>query len=280
MVSASRKFMQSCLIVIGLFILALGLRSARKGAVRKAGALVFLAASFLALFYLTDCVGWGIAGVAIWFFLPWVELLTRIRRMRLPMENRLRQREVPDPAFFPNAVEAASAMEEAGFEHVDDCGWEWGGMKQFFRLFWHPEERAVSAVCLCEQGDVAFAFISITSRDKAGRILRTTNFPFSPTLKCPGNMRWNHVPCERNCFHQILQDHHEFLRRMNIEADSLRMPDPDEIEESIETEMKTQIRHNLEAGIIRETGDGHFEYSFRGLLFLWGQFVKDMVRLC
>ena len=35
------------------------------------------------------------------------------------------------------------------------------------------------------------------------------------------------------------------------------------------------IRH-----IIRETGDGHFEYSFRGLLFLWGQFVKDMVRLC
>ena len=71
-----------------------------------------------------------------------------------------------------------------------------------------------------------------------------------------------------------------FLRKLKIEPDSLRVPDPEEIESSIEAEMNSQIRHNLEAGIIRETGDGHFEYTFRGLLFLWGQFVKDMVRLC
>jgi hypothetical protein len=93
-------------------------------------------------------------------------------------------------------------------------------------------------------------------------------------------MRWNHVPCERNCFHQILRDHHGFLRKRKVAAESLRMPDPDEIEAAIEAEMKTQVRHNLDAGIIRETGDGYFVYSFRGLLFLWGQFVKDMVRLC
>ena len=273
--------MRSCLIVVGLFVLAIALRSARKALVRKLGALVFLAASFMAFFYLSSGCWWvGLIGVGLWFFLPWVELLTRIRRMRLPMENRLKQKEVPDPTIFPNAVEAAGAMEDAGFDHVDDCGWEWGGMKQFFRLFWHPEERAVGAVCLCEQGEVAFAFISVTSRDKTGRVWRTTNFPFSATLKCPPQMKWNHVPCERACFHQILKDHHEFLRRSNVDPDTLLMPDPDEIEDSIETEMQTQIRHNLKAGIIRETGDGHFEYSFRGLLFLWGQFVKDMVRLC
>jgi len=272
--------MRACLIVLGLFVLAIALRSARRAMWRKLGALVFLVASFMAFFYMTGHWWGGLIGVVIWFFLPWVELLTRIRRMRLPMENRLRSKTPPDPSFFPNAVEAAAAMEEAGFEHVDDCGWEWGGMKQYFRLFWHPEERAVSAVCLCEQGDVAFAFISVTSRDKAGRLWRTTNFPFSATLKCPPQMRWNHVPCERNCFHQILGDHHAFLRKLKIEPDSLRVPDPEEIESAIEAEMKSQIRHNLEAGIIRETGDGHFEYTFRGLLFLWGQFVKDMVRLC
>jgi hypothetical protein len=272
--------MRSCLIVLGLFVLAIGLRSARRAAWRKIGALVFLAASFMAFYFMTGGIAGGLIGVALWFFLPWVELLTRIRRMRLPVENRLRSRELPDPSFFPNAVEAAGAMEEAGFEHVDDCGWMWGGMTQHFRLFWHPEERAVSAVCLCEQGEVAFAFISITSRDHAGRLWRTTNYPFSPTLKCPPHMRWNHVPCERNCFHQILRDHQDFLRRAKVAPETLRIPDPDEIEESIEAEMKCQVRHNLDAGIIRETGDGHFEYSFRGLLFLWGQFVKDMVRLC
>ena len=135
--------MRSCLIVIGLFVLAIGLRSSRKAVVRKLGALVFLGASFMAFYYLSGFWWLGVVGVAMWFFLPWVELLTRIRRMRLPMDNRLKQKELPDPSFFPNAVEAAGAMEEAGFEHVDDCGWDWGGMKQFFRLFWHPEERAV-----------------------------------------------------------------------------------------------------------------------------------------
>ena len=128
--------MQSCLIVLGLFVLAIALRSARKALWRKLGALVFLVASFMAFFYMTGSWWGGLIGVVMWFFLPWVELLTRIRRMRLPMENRLRSRNAPDPSFFPNAVEAAAAMEEAGFEHVDDCGWEWGGMKQHFRLFW------------------------------------------------------------------------------------------------------------------------------------------------
>jgi hypothetical protein len=153
-------------------------------------------------------------------------------------------------------------------------------MRQFFRLFWNPEERAVAAVCLCEQSDVAFAFVSITSHDAAGRIWRTTNFPFAPTLRCPPDIRWNHVPCGRNCFHQILSDHQAYLQRLGIPTHQLRIPDPEEIEQTIEAEMKKQVEHNLATGIIRLTGDGHFQYSKRGLVFLWGQFIKDMVRFC
>lgn len=272
--------MRESLIVIGVLLLALGLRSARGRLLRKAGAFTFLVASFLLFFYLAESVVAGCLGATLWFFLPWVELLTRIRRMRLPLENRLGHRPIPDPAFFPNASEAAAAMEEEGFEHVSDCGWEWDGMRQFFRLFWHPEERAVAAVCLCEQSDVAFAFISITSHDDRGGLWRTTNFPFAPTLRRPPDVRWNHVPCGRNCFHQILRDHRDYLGRNRIDTGGLRVPDPEEIEQSIELEMRRQVEHNLAAGIIRLTGDGHFRYSKRGLLFLWGQFIKDMVRFC
>jgi hypothetical protein len=239
-----------------------------------------LAASFCLFYFISGRLEGGLIGAALWFFLPWIELLTRVRGMRLPLNNRLRHREIPNPSFFPNATEAAAAMEEEGFEHVSDCGWEWAGMKQFFRLFWHPEERAVAAVCLCEQSNVAFAFISITSHDGQGKIWRTTNFPFAPTLKCPPNVRWNHVPCERSCFHQILKDHQDYLRRVKIPTQDLRMPDPEELENEVESEMRKQVQHNLEAGIIELTGDGHFQYSRRGLFFLWGQFVKDMIRLC
>lgn len=272
--------MRETLIVTGLIVLALGLRTARTTCLRKLGALTFLGASFCLFYFLTDSLWAGLLGVLLWLFLPWIELLTRIRRMRLPVENRLTHRRLPNPSFFPNATEAAAAMEEAGFEHVSDCGWEWDGMHQFFRLFWHPEERAVAAVCLCEQSDVAFAFISITSYDRDGRIWRTTNFPFAPTLRYPPGVRWNHVPCSRNCFHHILRDHQSYLHRAKVPADRLLIPDPEKIIESIEEEMRRQLQHNQSTGIIRFTGDGHFQYSSRGLLFLWGQFIKDMVRFC
>ena len=272
--------MREIFLVIGLFVLAFALRSARTNCLRKLGALTFLGASFALLYFLTGHWCGGVLGVGLWFMLPWVELLTRIRPMRLPLDNRLSHQRVPNPSFFPNATKAAAGMEEAGFEHATDCGWEWAGMQQYFRLYWHPEERAVAAVCLCEHDEVAFAFVSITSQGADGNLWRTTNFPFSPTLRCSPEVKWNHIPCGRSCFHQILSDHRKYLRRMKIPVEQLRMPDPDRIEGTIELEMRRQVDENLAAGLIELTGDGNFQYSRRGLLFLWGQFVKDMVRLC
>lgn len=272
--------MREVLFVFGLVVLAAALRCCRHFAARKLGAFTFLVASFFALYFIFDSLVAGVIGAAAWFFLPWIELLTRIRRLRLPVENRLRYRNPPEDSFFPNAAEAVDAMEEEGFENAANSGWEWAGMRQYFRIFWNPEKKAVATVCLCEQEEVAFAFISISSKDARGRIFRTTNFPFSPTLKCGPEIVWNHVPCERNCFHQILQDHHHFLGKRRVLEDDLRIPDPDEVEDEIESEMKRQIDHNLTKGIIRLTGDGHFRYSFKGLVFLWRQFIKDMVRLC
>ena len=272
--------MRETLIVVGLFFLAVALRSARWAFLRKFGALMFLIATFWLGYFLSGSKIGGMIAVACWFFLPWFELLTHIRRLRLPLNNRLQHRRVPNPAFFPNALEASAAMEAEGFEHVSDCGWKWAGMQQFFRFYWHPEERAISAICLCEQSDVAFAFISVTSQDSEGRTWRTTNFPFSLTLQCSPQIRWNYVPCEQNCFHRILRNHREFLERNNVSAELLRVPDPEDVEDSLEREMHHQVEYNLASGIIRLTGDGHFRYSKRGLFFLWGQFVKDMVRLC
>jgi len=272
--------MREILIVLGLFVMAMALRSSRNNFGRKVGAVVFLGASFCFFYFISGNVFTGIAGASLWFFLPWIELLTHVRRLRMPLNNRLRHSALPNPSFFPNAIEAATGMEEAGFEHVSDCGWEWSGMKQHFRLFWHPEERAIATVCLCEQEDVAFAFVSVTSKDSAGKTWRTTNFPFAPTLRCAPSLHWNHVPCEKSCFHQILQDHQRYLSRMKVQTAELLIPDPEELEDGIESEMRSQVDHNLKTGIIRLTGDGNFQYSKRGLLFLWMQFIKDMIRLC
>ncbi len=272
--------MRELLIILGLGTLAAALRSSRSRLMRKLGALTILVATFFLAYFLTGKVLAGFVGVFAWALLPWIELLTRIRRLRMPVDNRLKHKALPNPTFFPNAAEAAAAMAEEGFEHVTDCCWQWDGMSQHFRLYWNPEQRAIASICLCEQVDVAFAFISVTSRDEKGHIWRTTNFPFAPTLRRPPGVKWNHLPCRENCFHHILKNHRQYLNCKGVVHDQLSIPDPELAESDIESEMRAQIDHNLKSGIIRLTKDGHFEYSKRGLFFLWLQFLKDMVRFC
>ncbi len=272
--------MREALVVVGLLVLAFALRSCKGNLLKKLGAITLLGASFSLFYFVSGNLIVGFLGASIWLLLPWIELLTTVRHLRMPLENNLGHAPMPNPAFFPNAAEATATIEDAGFDHVSDCSWEWSGMKQHFRLFWHPEERAVASVCLCEQEDVAFAFLSITSKDTSGNTWRTTNFPFAPTLRCLPNLKWNQVPCEKSCFLQILEDHRQFLEKKKTMISDLLLPDPEMIEAQIEAEMRAQVEHNLDSGIIRLTYDGNFKYSTKGLIFLWGQSIRDMIRLC
>ena len=72
--------MRETLIVIGLVVLAVALRSARGNCIRKVGAITFLFASFCLFYFISSSLLIGCIGALLWFFLPWVELLTRIRR--------------------------------------------------------------------------------------------------------------------------------------------------------------------------------------------------------
>lgn len=272
--------MREFLIIIGLTVFAIALRACKAQPMRKLGAFLLVGVSFLALYFLTDSIFGGVLAIAFWILLPWFELLTRVRKLRLPVENRLLSGSPPRDSFFPHACEAVSTIEEEGFEHVGDSGWDWAGMHQHFRNFWHPEECAIASVCLCQQENVAFAFISVTTRDKNGNIWRTTNFPFSPSLKVAPGVNWKHLPCEQKCFRQILHGHREFVKRQGLDHQDLLMPDPESIDQQIEKEMKEQIAHNLENGLIEYADQESFRYSWRGLIFLWRQLLKDMIRLC
>ncbi|PAW59959.1 MAG: hypothetical protein B9S37_11620 [Verrucomicrobiia bacterium Tous-C3TDCM] len=89
-----------------------------------------------------------------------------------------------------------------------------------------------------------------------------------------------HVPCTRNCFRQIWSNHCEHLQKYSVPTSELMEMDPEHLDDWIEQEMQKMIEHNLDRGIIEFAGDGSFCYSTRGLFYLWGQFIKDMVRFC
>lgn len=266
------------LTVFGLLIAAIALKTFKQAAIRKAGAVLILGASYLAGLFLTDSHLGGAAGVMMWFVLPLFPLLTRVRRMRLPVEKTLERCPPPTANQFPMLNDFTEEIEKEEFEYVADKGWEWDDSKQYFRIFYHEEEKQQAVICLNVQEEMSFAFVSIVCRTRYGQTYRTWNYPFSYTMKTAPGVAMNTVP-NVDSFEGLMKSHREFLVSNQVNPDEILVEDEKSFQQAMEEEIRLQVRHNLDRGLIALAGEGTFRYSWRGLFFLWGQFVKDMVKL-
>ncbi|MEM9017947.1 MAG: hypothetical protein AAGC68_13115, partial [Verrucomicrobiota bacterium] len=215
----------------------------------------------------------------IWFLLPWVELLTRIRQLRLPVHKTLENQPPPGTSRFPALLELTDEIEEENFDYVSDTGWDWDEMNQFYRLFYHEGTREQGAICLTEQEGISWAMLSVTTRHREGTTYRTTNLPFSNPMKSSPDVIDRRFP-RAETFADLLESHREWMRELGHREEDFVAEDPEALPRLIETETGRQIKHNLEVGLIRLAEQaGTFRYSWRGLFYLYFQLVKDMVKM-
>src|SRR2546422_6518990 len=205
------------LLTLGVAVLSVGLRTFHNSYAQKAGALGILAATFLGFYFATNNWVWGLIAAVAWFFLPWVEILTRIRALRLPKEKQLRPKSPPSSDTFPTLNEITREIENEGFVHVNDAGWDWEDYRQFFRLFYKAEDRAQATICLNEQHDLSFYYLRISSRAGSGIIWTTWNYPLSYGLKLTPQFRINRQRPDQS-FWQLYQSHREFLKSHSVET--------------------------------------------------------------
>ena len=264
-------------LTLGVAVLSVALRSFQSSFAQKAGALGILAASFLLVYFITGSWLLGLAGGLSWLFLPWLEILTRIRALRLPKEKQLRPKSPPNADVFPTLSDITHEIENEGFVHLNDAGWDWEDYRQFFRLFYKDEDRAQATICLNEQHDLSFYYLRISSRAK-GVIWTTWNYPLSYGLKLTPQFRINRQRPDQS-FWQLYQSHRQFLRDNSIDVVALDAMDEDRIEHEIENDLRDQIAHNIDKGVLKSTKDGEVKYSWRGMVYLWCQFLIDLVRL-
>jgi hypothetical protein len=265
-------------LILGVAVLSVALRSFQSAFSQKAGALGILLASYLLVYFITNSHVLGALAAASWFFLPWVEILTRIRTLRLPREKQLRPKNAPSADTFPNLSEITREIENEGFVHVNDAGWDWEDYRQFFRMFYKTEDRAQATICLNEQHDLSFYYLRISSRAKSGIIWTTWNYPLSYGLKLTPHFRINRQRPDQS-FWQLYQSHREFLRRNRVETAAIDSLDEERIEKEMENDLREQIAHNIKMGVLKPTPAGDVKYSWRGMLYLWCQFLLDLVRL-
>ena len=266
-------------IVLGVWLVGHALRTFTNPLLRKLGALLYLVATWLAGFYLSGG-SWagGAVAVSVWFLLPWLDIVLRVRGMRLPMQKQLAYRPPPSRDEFPPLREVSAAFEEAGFEQVEDTGWDAGEVRQFLRLFYLPAQRIQGAISFNQQHGVGFGFLSCTTRTRDGRVFITTDNPYSnlpqPPDVCVFSVRGVSTVA------QLLEEHIALLETHDVKLESdVEEIDPDSLPALLSAELQQQIRHNLRTGLITDAGEGKFRYSWRGCFYLWCRVLRDMVRL-
>jgi hypothetical protein len=263
------------LIVVGVGVLSAGLRSFHHPALFRAGTFGFVTTSFLAGWLIGGNVWTGLGFASTWFLLPWLEILTRVRKMRLPLDRRLETCAPPSRATFPAFPELSEEIEAGGFEYVEDVSWVHRDTRQFYRLFESGDRMTGGAICLVEQSEFSFYFIALRSRTSDGRVLVTWNYPFSYGLHPAPGTTVNRAGGETSIA-EMIRLHGVFLERESgeglcrLEGSSLRS--------DIQNDLRGQLDHNLACGILKNTGDSTIGYTVRGMFFLWFQFLRDFVR--
>ncbi len=270
--------LHSTLIILAVAVFSLALRSFQSAWMQKLGALGILATSFLIGWLYSGYLGIGILCAASWLLLPWLEILTRVRKLRLPLEKNLRHRTPPSRDTFPALDELTGEVEEEGFEHVQDAGWDWDDYRQFFRIFYKETARTQTSICLVEQNELAFFFMSLSSRAKDGTVWTTWNYPFSYSMKLVPQLRINRMRADQT-FLQLHEAHRDYLLENRVALEQLQPLDPAEIPVEIQQDLRAQILHNLAMGVLLKTDEGQIRYSWRGMFFIWFQFLRDLVRL-
>jgi hypothetical protein len=265
-------------LTLGVLVLSVALRSYQTSFSQKAGAIGILISTFLAVYFISGSWVLGTMAALAWLFLPWLEILTRIRALRLPQEKSLRPKSPPSVDVFPTLDEITREIENEGFIHINDAGWDWEDYRQFFRLFYKDEDRAQATICLNEQNDLSFYYLRISSRARDGIIWTTWNYPLSYGLKLTPRFRINRQRPDQS-FWQLYQSHREFLRLNAVETKVIDAMDEDRIQLEVENDLRDQIAHNIKQGVLKSTANGEVKYSFRGMIYLWCQFLLDLVRL-
>jgi hypothetical protein len=270
--------MSDFLLVGGVLLLSMALRTTSSVILNKIGVLGYLATSFLAGWLLSGWWPMGLVFLSFWLVWPWYELITRVRKIAMPQENNLRHKAPPHRELFPALPAMTEEIESAGFEHLEDLGREWDEAHQFFRVFHKPDERIQAVICLVEQESFAFYYLRLVSRGKDGAVWTTWNYPFALNLKLSPDWRINREGSNRT-FAQLLESHRQFLARHNVFTEELTDTDPAGLAGQFHAEQTAQIAHNVTAGILARGEDGAIRYTWRGLIFIWLQFLRDFVRL-
>jgi hypothetical protein len=270
--------LSSILLVLGVAVLGMAFRSFDHPVAQKLCILCVLAVSFLLGYLPSGSWALGLTVASFWIFLPWLEILTKIRALRMPLERELESKSPPGRDLFPNLEDLTEEIEQEGFELINDLGCDWDAQRQFLRLFHRPSDQTQAALCLIDQGNIAFYYTSLMTRPTDGQVFTTWNYPFSYSLKFLPHTHIHRIRPTAS-FVDLCDAHRHLLARNNISIEAIPKIDPPQVQALLQQDLTAQITHNVRAGLLARVDEQKVRYTWRGMFYLWFRLLWDSVRL-
>jgi hypothetical protein len=268
----------SLLLVLGVAVLGLGLRTFRHPICRRLSVVCLLFTSFLIGYLPTGSWAVGVVLVAFWVLLPWVEIIARVRKLRLPIERVFSESTPPRDELFPFLSLLTEEIESQDFTLADEVSCQWQNQRQFVRLFHRSIDESQMAVCLIHQGRIAFCYVSLMTRSRGGQVFLTWTYPFAYSLKFLPSTRVQRVRSDLS-IEQICEAHRSMLSKAHLDTVDVQPLVPDQMRDLLEQDLKDQIEHNVRSGLLTPVGNREVRYTWRGMLYLWSRFLLDFVRM-
>jgi hypothetical protein len=169
-------------------------------------------------------------------------------------------------------------MEKEDFQLAEDVGYDSEVQEQFLRLFHRPSDNVQAAVCMVNQRELAFYYVSLMTRSRDGQLFVTWNYPFAYSLKFTPKTRVRRVRSTMTT-HQMCEAHRSLLKKERLRDGDVLPLNPEQSRELLEEDLRAQIDHNVRSGLLKPIGVKQVCYTWRGMLYLWFQFLLDFVRL-
>lgn len=260
-------------VCVGLVLMAFALFSSPFAWMRRAGAIVLIVTSGLALWFWMGKIWAAIFGMAIWFVLPMLQAVWVSRRMHFSQKRKLELGHLADDEF-PEVISLTTDLRKIDFKWEGDYWLKPSTMDQGYRLFKHEKDDAFAAIAVIRFGGVALVYMAFVTPAKGAETWLTWDYPLAYGLKMPPHFMI-HRCMDVSSTQQLYEQHKEFLKLNEVAAEVKKNQSAVDLFDNF---FAALIRYNLEQGVLGDSAkhEGEIAYTWKGTAFISTQVLREI----
>ena len=260
-------------LYVGLALLAFALFHSPRPWLRRAGNILLIGASGLALWFWTSSLWWVALGVSLWFLVPMIQAAWLSRKLTFAVKRKLSQGSIREEDF-PGINQLTYQLKQFDFKLEGEYWLKPSPLKQGYRLFSDLENSLYAALAVIRFGGASLIYMIFATPARNKAVWLTWDYPLAYGLRMPPHIML-HRCLEANSVKELCEQHRKFLSINKVKPAKAKSA-----KNFFEKLFAATIDHNLHAGILGQSPrqEEKISYTWRGTAFVAWQVLCEVVK--